>query len=73
MTVDLKTLTPAQPPKSWQDALSVYSPLLLPGGDPAAGSTIQTVDLARIAGKGAPTPAQEVVGLLLGSPEFQRR
>jgi len=62
-----------RPPQSWQEAMNVYPPLLL-----SEGQEQETAILARLAGpraavKGAPTPAQEVVGMLLGSPEFQRR
>ncbi len=76
--VDLASLTaplPHQPPRSWQEAMNVYPPLLLPerNVDQDAAVLGRLAAAAKPGGKGAPTPAQEVVGMLLGSPEFQRR
>ena len=77
--VDLASLNSPRsprPPQSWEEAMNVYPPLLLPEGDTEQEAAV----LARLAAsgpkaavRGAPTPAQEVVGMLLGSPEFQRR
>jgi uncharacterized protein (DUF1800 family) len=76
--VDLAALSDPQKPRSFQEALAVYPPLLLPLSlDPEREAGALT-RLAASGGspkpvKGTPTPAQQVVGLLLGSPEFQRR
>lgn len=79
--VDLAALTVPQKPQSFQEALSVYPPLLLPLSpdiDPARQAGALTRLAAGGSGnpkpvKGNPTPVQQIVGLLLGSPEFQRR
>lgn len=76
--VDLAALTaplPQQPPESWQEAMNVYPPLLLPetNVDQDANILGRLAAASKPRSKGAPTPAQEVVGMLLGSPEFQRR
>jgi hypothetical protein len=75
--VNLTSLTAAlpRPPQSWQEAMNVYPPLLLPerNVDQDAAVLARLAAASKPGGKGAPTPAQEVVGMLLGSPEFQRR
>jgi uncharacterized protein (DUF1800 family) len=73
--VDLAAFTAPQHPQSWQEAMNVYPPLLLPetNADQDAAVLARLAAASKPGVKGAPTPAQEVVGMLLGSPEFQRR
>jgi len=79
--LDLAALSPPpapHAPQSWDEAMSVYPSLLLPASDAEREVAILTrlaadTRLNPKGAKGAPTPAQEVVGLLLGSPDFQRR
>jgi uncharacterized protein (DUF1800 family) len=79
--LDLPALAGNREPESREEALRVYAGLLLPGrsldpvlkqltpmvGDPDLAKTIDPRDLQ------PPTPVEQVVGVILGSPEFQRR
>ena len=78
--VDLAALNGGREPESRQQALAVYAGLLLPGRDFAPTvellrPMVESPDLARRVdqAQAPPTPLQQVVGVILGSPEFQRR
>jgi len=78
--LDLADLNGRREPASRDEALQVYAGLLLPGRNlepvlAQLGPMIHNPELAKKvdAGSRAPRPLEQVVGVILGSPEFQRR
>jgi uncharacterized protein (DUF1800 family) len=81
VTFDLAKLDGNREPESRQEALKVYAGLLMPGRDlekaiaqlePAATAPDLMANLDS-ASRRPPTAVEQVVGVILGSPEFQRR
>jgi uncharacterized protein (DUF1800 family) len=79
--LDLARLNGGREPDSRESALRTYAGLLMPGRDvEQAVKTLTPMandpDLARKVDETSrrpPTPLEQVVGVILGSPEFQRR
>jgi hypothetical protein len=74
--LDLASLNGGREPAGRQAALRTYAGLLLPGRDlkPTLAllePMLSDPDLAKKVEKA--TPVEQVVGVILGSPEFQRR
>jgi uncharacterized protein (DUF1800 family) len=66
---DLAALAGGREPATREEAVAVYAPLLLPGR--ALDGVLATLKPA--AGDAELSPRVEAVGVILGSPEFQRR
>jgi uncharacterized protein (DUF1800 family) len=88
VSIDLAALNSGHEPASREEALRTYAGLLMPGRDLNAalkllGPMVADPNLAKRGKLGdepkqpvdryAPTPLEQVVGVILGSPEFQRR
>jgi hypothetical protein len=73
--MDLPSLSGGREPESRDEALRTYATLLMPGRDltQALAALSPVANDPGLDKKITGTPVEQAVGVILGSPEFQRR